>query len=126
MFDFEGAGIILTIMPGSKDTRRKPFKLTSSRRKGRCKLYRTVEVRLKKNDEVVGVASTKTEALSLAKKLIRKLREDLYAKTVYNSEDTDFDLDYVPSINSKKGQYIVFGVDGADVKLSRRKNRISE
>ena len=54
MFDFEGAGIIITIKSGTKDTRKKPYKVISSRRKGRCKLYRTIEIRLKRNHEVVG------------------------------------------------------------------------
>ena len=78
MFDFEGAGIIITIKSGTKDTRKKPYKVISSRRKGRCKLYRTIEIRLKRNHEVVGKAINKTEALNLAKSLIRNFRENVY------------------------------------------------
>lgn len=126
MFDFEGAGIIITIKSGTKDTRKNPYKVISSRRKGRCKLYRTIEIRLKRNHEVVGKAINKTEALNLAKSLIRNFRENVYAKTVYNTKDIDFELEYMPSIKAEKGQYIVFGVEQSDVKLSKRKNRGAE
>ena len=95
MFDFEGAGIIIAIKSGTKDTRKKPYKVISSRRKGRCKLYRTIEIRLKRNHEVIGEAVNKTEALNLAKSLIRNFRENVYAKTVYNTKDIDFDSNVV-------------------------------
>lgn len=126
MFDFEGAGIIIAIKSGTKDTRKKPYKVISSRRKGRCKLYRTIEIRLKRNHEVIGEAVNKTEALNLAKSLIRNFRENVYAKTVYNTKDIDFELEYMPSTKAEKGQYIVFGVEQSDVKLSKRKNRGAE
>ena len=115
MFDFEGAGIIIAIKSGTKDTRKKPYKVISSRRKGRCKLYRTIEIRLKRNHEVIGEAVNKTEALNLAKSL-----------TVYNTKDIDFELEYMPSTKAEKGQYIVFGVEQSDVKLNKRKNRGAE
>lgn len=124
MFDFEGAGIIITIKPGNKDTRKMPYKLYSSRRKGRCKLYRTIEIRLKSNHQIVGEAANKTEAIQLGKSLIKTYRENLYAKTVYNTKDIDFELEYIPSVRTEKGQYIVFGVEQVDVKLSKRKNRV--
>ena len=116
MFDFEGAGIIIAIKSGTKDTRKKPYKVISSRRKGRCK----------RNHEVIGEAVNKTEALNIAKSLIRNFRENVYAKTVYNTKDIDFELEYMPSTKAEKGQYIVFGVEQSDVKLNKRKNRGAE
>lgn len=124
MFNFEGAGIIIVIDSGNKDTRKNPYKIYNSRRKGRCKLCRIVEIRQKSDNSVVGKATNKTDAIQLAKRLIKICREDLYAKTVYNTSDIDFELEYVPSNKAKKGQYIVFGVEQADVNLSKRKNRV--
>lgn len=123
MFDFKDAGIIIAVAPGIEDTKKYPFKITSSRRKGRCKLTRVVEVRSKKTDTVLGTASTKTKAIALAKQLIKKHKEDIYGKTIYVSSDIDFDMEYLPSNRSKLGQYIVFGVDEGDVRISKRKSR---
>lgn len=48
MFDFKGAGIIITVTSGVEDTRKNPFKINSVRRKGRCKLKRVIEIRTQK------------------------------------------------------------------------------
>ena len=42
MFDFEGAGIIITLSPGIPDTRKKPYKLKNILRKGRCQLSKAI------------------------------------------------------------------------------------
>ena len=75
---------------------------------------------------MIGEAVNKTEALNLAKSLIRNFRENVYAKTVYNTKDIDLELEYMPSIKPEKWQYIIFGVEQSDVKLSKRKNRGAE
>lgn len=123
MFDFKGAGIIITVASGIEDTRKNPFKINSTRRKGRCKLKRVIEIRTQKNDTLLGTANNKTEAIALAKQLIKKYQESIYGKTVYLSADIDFEMEYTPSVRAQLGQYIVFGVDEADVRISKRKNR---
>lgn len=42
---------------------------------------------------------------------------------MYYSSDIDFEMEYTPSVRTQLGQYIVFGVDEADVRISKRKNR---
>lgn len=106
MFDFEGAGIIITIKSGTKDTRKKPYKVISSRRKGRCKLYRTIEIRLKRNHEVVGKAINKTEALNLAKSLIRNFRENVYAKLYTILKILILNLNICLLLRQKKGNIL--------------------
>lgn len=123
MFDFKGAGIIITITAGVEDTKKYPFSITSTRRKGRCKLTRTVEIRTQKDNTLLGSAKNKTEAISLAKDLVKQYQGDVYGRTVYVSNDTDFEIKYTPSTKAQLGQYIVFGVDEADVRISKRKNR---
>lgn len=123
MFDFKDAGIIIAVSAGTEDTRKKPYKINSSRRKGRCKLTRVIEIRAKKDDTLLGTAGTKTEAIKLAKQLIKQCQGDIYGKTRYVSSDIDFEIEYTPSIRARLGQYIVFGVDETDVRLSKRKNR---
>jgi hypothetical protein len=123
MFDFKGAGIIITVTSGVEDTRKNPFKINSVRRKGRCKLKRVIEIRTQKDNQLLGTASNKTEAIELSKELIKKCQENIYGKTVYYSSDIDFEMEYTPSVRTQLGQYIVFGVDEADVRISKRKNR---
>ena len=45
---------------------------------------------------------------------------------LYTILKIDFELEYMPSTKAEKGQYIVFGVEQSDVKLSKRKNRGAE
>lgn len=124
LFAFQGAGIIITINNGVEDTRKNSiFTLKSERRKGRCKLVRTIEIRAKSDDKLLGIAHTKMEALKLAKELIHEHRESIYAKTMYVSSDLDFEMEFIPTTKSKMGQYIVFSVDEGDVRLNKRKNR---
>ncbi len=123
MFDFKDAGIIITVSPGVEDTKKNPFKINSTRRKGRCRLTRTIEIRTKEGNTLLGTAHNKTEAIALAKDLIKKYQKDMYGKTVYYSDDIDFEMEYAPSIRTQLGQYIVFGVDESDVRISKRKSR---
>lgn len=123
MFDFENAGIIICLTTGKENKRVQPYKLIKHKRKGRCKMDRTIEIRKKSDDSVVAVASTKMEAYALAKKVIKKHKEDLYAKTIYVSQDLDFELKYTPSSRTRLGQFLVFAPDELDVKLNKRKNR---
>lgn len=123
MFDFEGAGIIITLIPGVADTRKKPYKLNNILRKGRCPLSRAIEIRNAETNEVVGKALTKLEAMQLARKLVKVLKQDLYGKTVYTSDDLDFEIKYIPSATASLGSYVVFGVEESDVRLAKRKSR---
>lgn len=123
MFNFKDTGIIITISPGKRNTKQYPFKINKFKRKGRCKLTRTIEIRSLKDNILLGVAANKTEAISLAKEIVSREHIDLYGKTVYISSDRDFEIEYKPSKKFQLGQYIIFGVDEADVRLSKRKNR---
>lgn len=123
MFDFKDAGIIITISSGIEDTRKNPFKVQNFRRRGRCQLDKTIEIRTQKDDTLLGVAKNKIEALNLAKQLTRKYQESVYGKTVYVANDIDFKIEYTPSVRAQLGQYIVFGVDESDVRISKRKIR---
>lgn len=123
MFDFEGTGIIIAIIPGRTDERMNPYKLTKHKRQGRCKTEKVIEIRRKSDNVVVGMAPNKMEAYKLAKKVIKKQKTDLYAKTAYISQDIDFEMEYLPSTHTRLGQYVVFGVDDGDVKHSKNRNR---
>ena len=123
MFGALKSGIIIAVTPGKKSSRRKPYKLVNSRRVGDIKLRRIVNIHKKSNDELVGSAPNKTEAMELAKRLMIGCKEDLYGKTIYVSDDIDFELNYSPSSNSSIGQYIIFGVDENDVRVYTRRKR---
>ena len=123
MFNFTGAGILISVVPGIKDKRKRPYALKNILRKGRCKLNRVIEIRIQDTDEVIAIASTKAEAITKSKQLISQYKKDLYGKTVYIADDIDFELAYVPSTSAEKGSYIVFGVEESDATLSKKRNR---
>ena len=126
-FEYEGAGVIITIEPGKEDSRECPYKMKNIIRKGRCKLTRIVQLFLKSNNQLIGECSTKGAAMIEAKRLMSIYKEDIYAKTLYRTkkDDFDFELEYVPSKHSKIGKYIVFGVDIEDVRIAKRKKRLN-
>lgn len=108
----EGVGLIIAVTPGSKDTRERPYKYKNVVVEGKRKMERVIEIRLKKNDEVIGTAASKGEAEKLAKKLMLEYRQDMYAAVVYHvkeGKEVAFELDYAPSVSAQKGRYIVFG-----------------
>lgn len=123
MFDFKNSAIIITVITAVDNKKKHPSKITNIKRKGRCNLTRTIEIRTKKDDKLIAIASQKMEAIKLARELIKKCREDLYAKTIYVSSDIDFELEYDPSTKARPGQYLVFAVDDADVEWSKKKKR---
>lgn len=110
--DIEGAGLVVAVTPGSKDTRERPYKFKNVTTEGKRQMERVIEIRLKATDEVVGTAATKGDAEKLAKKLMLQHRQDMVAVIVYHVKDgkeTAFELDYAPSQSAQKGRYIVFG-----------------
>lgn len=84
---------------------------------GKCKLERCVEIRKKSDDEVVATAPTKLKAKRLAKSIMKDIREDLYAKTIYISKDIDFELNYKEGNKSQLGEYLIFSVDREDLRI---------
>lgn len=112
--DVAGAGLLLVVAPGSKDTRERPYKFVNKISEGKRKTKRTVEIRLCETDELVGTADNKNLATKLAKELMSQYRQDMYATIVYKvteGKDEVFALQYVPSINAKQGTYVVFGIE---------------
>lgn len=123
LFNFEGAGAILTVTKGIEIEKENPYHLVNIIRKGKCKLKRGIEIRKRSNDEVVGIAPNKAAAMKLAKKLVKQYRESLYGKTVYTANDIDFEMQYNPSVRERLGRYIVFGVEDADVRVNKQRRR---
>ena len=112
------AAIIINIKKNRRTRIYRSFK--PKKRKGKCKLTRTIEIRSAKTHEVFGIAKTKTEAIKLAKELIYKHPETLYGKTIYVSNDIDFTLQYR---KENASLYRVFIVEEEDVRLYKRRQR---
>ena len=109
--DQEGVGCIVVQMAGSADTRKRPYEFINHKNNGPSKKVRVFEVQKKSDGQVIGTALSKKEAIYLAKNKMREYREDLICKQCYRilgENEIAFALDYVPSINTKEGIYIVF------------------
>lgn len=108
----EGVGLMIVIDAGSKDTRKRPHKFENNIVEGKRSTKRIFEIRLKSNDQLIGEAETKSDAIELAKDLMTEYREDMYSTIVYRvleNKDIAFTLKYEPSISAKLGKYVVFG-----------------
>lgn len=107
-----GVGCLVVVEAGSADTRERPYEFVNNVVDGTLTKKRVFEVRTVKDDKFVAVAETKSEAARLAKAAMKTLREDLVCKQVYRVDkehELAFNLNYVPSSNTKLGTYIVFG-----------------
>ena len=108
-----GVALVVAFIPGSKDTRERPYKFVNNVQEGRRTTKRVFEVRIKETEELVGEAPTKGEAIELAKAAMVKYKKDMYCPIVYKVAEEEkavaFDLEYVPSITAKEGTYVVFG-----------------
>jgi len=110
----EGVGLCIVKSAGSADDRKRPYKYTNNVVEGRKNIERVYEIRRKDTGEVVASDAKKSDAEKKAKKLIADLKTDLECVIVYHvidGKDLAFTLDYVPSVNTKEGVYVVFGND---------------
>lgn len=113
LVDVPGTGLLVTVDPGTKDTKLRPYEFVNNIVEGTTNFKRVNELRLKSNDKLIGEASKKGDAVKLAKKLMLEYKEDIVCKIVYRAMDPDretaFELTYKPSANTKQGTYVVFG-----------------
>lgn len=107
-----GAGLLVVVEAGSSDTRKRPYNIVNNVVEGTKKYETTYEIRRVDDGTLVGTAPKKKEAIKLAQKLMVDVKADMecrVVKTVKDDKDLAFTAEYVPSINTKTGTYVVFG-----------------
>lgn len=107
-----GVGCLVVLEAGSADTRERPYKYVNNVVPGALTKKRVFEIRKKSDKSLVAEADSKNAAIRLAKGLMKSVKEDLFCKQVYRvigNHELVFELNYVPSANTKKGKYVVFG-----------------
>lgn len=110
--DTVGVGLIVVLQPGTADDKTRPYKLIDNKVKGSVEKKRVFEIRLSDNDQLVGEAYSKNEAIRKAKELMVEYKKDMITKVVYRvlgDKGTAFELKYSPSIKTAEGKYVVFG-----------------
>ena len=113
----EGLGMIVCVVPGSQDTRKRPYEVVNNIVEGKKQIERVYEVRRKDTNELIATAAKKSDAEDAAKKAMAAVKTDLYCEIVYRVKEGKalaFEVKYVPSINAVLGTYIVFGNEKAD------------
>lgn len=121
-FENEGVGVIINTTKPFEKKHRWPYKLNKGSLE-KIRYKRVVEIRKKSNDELLAIAKNRKEAITLSKELIPSIQEDIYGRIIYQPNRYEFELNYIPNDVYKYGQYIVFGVEDADVRASKRKRR---
>lgn len=124
MFEYESAGIIIALKPATYKRRVYPYRLENCIRKGRIKIKKEIHIKRKSDDVTIGVAYSKNEAKTVAKRLIKAEKEDLYALSFYVSQEPEFTLRYDYADSTQLGEYVIFYTDSEDVRLNSRKHAI--
>lgn len=111
-----GAGFMVVVAAGSKDTRERPYVYENVVTDGRMLTERTYEVRRVDNGELVlsvaGEGATKDAAVKAAKEAMVDVKTDMDIEVVYrvkNGKSVVGHLKYAPSVNAETGRYIFIG-----------------
>lgn len=112
-----GSGCMVTYVPGVADSRDKPYKFNDVTNKEGKRKYKTTFLLVDKaTKEIVAKSQgTKADAKNVARDLYKKgykgNLECKYTKEVIEGEPLAFEVAYTPSVSTKEGAYIVFGID---------------
>ena len=113
-----GVGCSITMIPGSPDTRERPYEWSNVvNEKGGRKWKTFIELIDPETNTVLGaIDGTKGDAVKLAKSLYTKKGYKgsviaKYVKKPVEGEPVAFKVKYAPSKSSKVGKYFVFGVE---------------
>lgn len=112
-----GVGCIITVEPGKADSRERPYTLTNIPTEGARKYKTFYNILEKETGAFAGRAEQKSKAMDLAKKLTtdnKKSYVGKLVKEVIEGQEDAFICDYTPSISTKQGTYIVFGLIKGD------------
>ena len=113
----EGLGMIVCVVPGSQDTRKRPYEFVNNVVEGKKQVERVFEIRRKDTDELIATAPSKAKAEEAAKEAMVAVKADMYCEIVYRIKEGKalaFELKYAPSTSAVLGTYVVFGNEKAD------------
>ena len=118
--NIEGVGCFITVIPGSADTRNRPFNITNVKTTGSRKFGRVFKLIDESNGQVLAsVTGTKAAAQAEAKKLIlngfRGKGKIVVTQEVTKGEPVVSYFEFAPSKNAKMGQYLFFGIESTEL-----------
>lgn len=106
-----GVGVMCVVEDGKPDTRERPYTFKDRITSGGRTKTRMYVIRTKYTDHLVGKAPDKGAAVKLAKTAMTEYKEDMVCTIMYEVSDPEaFTLEYTPTIGTKIGTYVVFGV----------------
>lgn len=107
-----GAGYFIVVESGVADSRERPYKVETVVTEGTRK-YKTVYEGFAEG-KLVFSKDLKSEAEEAAKEYVTANKVDVtvrLAKNVVEGQETAMTVKYTPSINTKKGTYVLFGIE---------------
>ena len=108
--DSAGVGLMVVLDAGSADTRQRPYEFVNNVVEGQLSKKRVFQIKTK-SGKIVAEANTKVDAVRVAKSMMKTVREDMVCEQVYKvlePKNVAFTLNYVPSVGTKLGKYVVF------------------
>ena len=107
-----GVGLIIVVDQGVSDTRNHPYELINGDVGGTIIKKRVFRVYTKNTERLIAEKTKKHEAIHAAKEAMKTIKEDMICIQSYviaPPKNIAFELNYVPSVRTKEGTYIVFG-----------------
>ena len=108
--DSTGTGLMVVLDAGSADTRQRPYELVNNVVEGQLSKKRVFQIKTV-SGKLVAEANTKADAIRVAKNMMKTVRENMVCEQVYKvlePKNVAFMLNYVPSVGTKLGTYVVF------------------
>lgn len=112
-----GAGVIVSVDPGVKDTKQFPYDVVDVVGEGQRKWETVLEFINRDTKEIVATftGKTKLEAKAEAKAYLAQNRipnnfDAVYKKVVVEGEPLAFSINYSPSIRTHLGTYLLIGI----------------
>jgi hypothetical protein len=118
--NIEGVGCFITVIPGSADTRERPFSITNVVTTGTRKFGRIFKLIDESNNQILkSVKGTKAEAQAAAKQLIidgfKGKGRIIVTQEVTEGEPIVSYFEYTPSKSAKMGTYLFFGIKQSEI-----------
>lgn len=110
-----GLGCYITIESASKNTKTRCYKIMPVKNEKGTRRYQSTFIVLDKDKKDLGqIVGTMAKAKEYVKELYRNgLTEKVTVKkikTIKDGEEVVFTAEYSPSVNTKEGKYLVFGI----------------
>lgn len=107
----DGYALLIIQKGGALINGKRPYKMHNFKQVGDRKIRRIYRIYNANTNQLLGSALYKDEAMNVAKRIIKDVRQTLVCRLEYivNGDDRAFQLNYKAPVKARIGHYVVFG-----------------